>query len=93
MKSRKVLTKIKGREWTADLFIDQLPSSVAAILVVPLLTGLIGWGLGYLNEKQAGGSICPSWAIHALSNLIAYVTDWMQHTVVGFLSYIGIFVG
>lgn len=40
-------------------------------LLVTLLTGLIGWGLGYLNEKQAGGSIFPSWAIHALSNLIA----------------------
>lgn len=40
-------------------------------VLVTLLTGLIGWGLGYLNEKQAGGSIFPSWIIHALSNLIA----------------------
>lgn len=44
---------------------------VLRVLLVTLLTGLIGWGLGYLNEKQAGGSIFPSWAIHALSNLIA----------------------
>ena len=44
---------------------------VLRALLVTLLTGLIGWGLGYLNEKQAGGSIFTSWAIHALSNLIA----------------------
>ena len=44
---------------------------VLRAILVTLLTGMIGWGLGYLNEKQAGGSICPSWAIHALSNLIA----------------------
>ena len=48
-------------------------ASVGALraILVALLTGTIGWGLGYLNEKQAGGSIFPSWAIHALSNLIA----------------------
>ena len=48
-------------------------ASVGALraILVTLLTGTIGWGLGYLNEKQAGGSIFPSWAIHALSNLIA----------------------
>ena len=48
-------------------------ASVGALraILVALLTGTIGWGLGYLNEKQAGGSIFPSWVIHALSNLIA----------------------
>ena len=48
-------------------------ASVGALraILVTLLTGTIGWGLGYLNEKQAGGSIFPSWVIHALSNLIA----------------------
>ena len=40
-------------------------------VAVTILTGTIGWGLGYLNEKQADGSIFPSWAIHALSNLVA----------------------
>ena len=44
---------------------------VLRAILVTLLTGMIGWGLGYLNEKQAGGSIFPSWTIHALSNLIA----------------------
>ena len=44
---------------------------VLRAILVTLLTGMIGWGLGYLNEKQAGSSILPSWAIHALSNLIA----------------------
>ena len=44
---------------------------VLRAILVTILTGTIGWGLGYLNEKRAGGSIFPSWAIHALSNLIA----------------------
>ncbi len=44
---------------------------VLRAVLITLLTGLIGWGLGYLNEKQAGGSVFPSWTIHALSNLIA----------------------
>lgn len=38
-------------------------------LIVPFTAG-IGWLLGYLNEKLAGGSILPSWAIHSLANVI-----------------------
>lgn len=36
--------------------------------VVTLMTGSIGWVMGYMNEKLAGGSILPSWIIHGLSN-------------------------
>jgi membrane protease YdiL (CAAX protease family) len=39
---------------------------VFAILII-VFTAVIGWLMGYLNEK-AGGSIVPSWIIHGLSN-------------------------
>lgn len=43
---------------------------VVKALVVILFTGLIGWTMGYLNEKHAGGSILPGWLMHGLSNLV-----------------------
>ena len=36
-----------------------------------LFAGAMGWLFGYLNERLAGGSILPSWGLHALSNIIA----------------------
>lgn len=39
---------------------------------VVALTGLIGWSLGYLNERVGNGSIVPSWYTHGLTNLVAY---------------------
>ena len=43
---------------------------------IPLLvigyTGVLGWLMGYINEK-ANGSILPSWCIHGVSNLYAAV--------------------
>lgn len=36
-----------------------------------LFAGATGWLLGYLNERLAGGSILPSWALHALANVVA----------------------
>ena len=43
---------------------------VKALLIVAL-TGAIGWMMGYINEKEAGGSILPSVIMHGLSNLIS----------------------
>ena len=40
---------------------------VKAILIV-VFTGAIGWCMGYVNEKKSGGSILPSWCIHAAAN-------------------------
>lgn len=39
-------------------------------LMIVGVTGMIGWLSGYVNERLAGGSIVPSWAIHALANTI-----------------------
>ena len=41
-----------------------------AILIIAF-TGAIGWYMGYLNEKKAGGSILPSWALHGFANLFS----------------------
>lgn len=43
-------------------------------LVLPLawwvLTGTIGVVMGYLNERLAGGSLVPSWILHAAANML-----------------------
>jgi membrane protease YdiL (CAAX protease family) len=38
---------------------------------IVIFTGLIGWTMGYINEKKADGSILPGWIIHAASNLFS----------------------
>ncbi|PID97863.1 MAG: CPBP family intramembrane metalloprotease [Actinobacteria bacterium] len=38
---------------------------------VTFFTALVGWALGFLNERLAQGSILPSWTIHALSNIVS----------------------
>lgn len=43
---------------------------VKAILVVAFTT-VIAWFMGYINEKISGGSIIPSWIVHAISNLFS----------------------
>lgn len=47
-----------------------LVGAMKAILVIAL-TGLIAWFMGYINERKAGGSIFPSWMIHAISNIFS----------------------
>ncbi len=44
--------------------------AMQALLVV-LFTGGIGWSMGYVNEKRAGGSIVPSVVIHGTANLFS----------------------
>jgi membrane protease YdiL (CAAX protease family) len=48
----------------------QTAGLLGAILIV-LLTGAMGWLLGYMNERLANGSIIPSWLVHGTSNFIA----------------------
>ena len=43
---------------------------VKAILIT-VFTGSIGWLMGFINEKKAGGSIIPSWSIHAIANIFS----------------------
>ena len=37
--------------------------------MITMFTGLIGLAMGYVNERKAGGSILPSWCIHASANI------------------------
>ena len=47
-------------------------SSVGVIkaIVITLFTGLVGWLMGYVNERIADGSILPSLIIHSLANIL-----------------------
>jgi len=47
-------------------------SPIKAIIII-LFTGIIGYIMGYINEKKANGSIIPSWTIHGLSNLFSSI--------------------
>ena len=42
-------------------------------MIIILLTGIVAYAMGYVNEKKANGSILPSWFIHALSNIFASI--------------------
>ena len=42
-------------------------------VVITLFTAAIALAMGYVNEKQARGSILPSWLIHAAANILAGV--------------------
>lgn len=39
-------------------------------VAIGVLTGAIGAAMGYLNERLAGGSLMPSWILHAAANLL-----------------------
>lgn len=40
------------------------------LVLIGILTGASGWVCGWINERGAGGSILPGWALHASANLL-----------------------
>ncbi|MBX4267824.1 CPBP family intramembrane glutamic endopeptidase [Clostridium estertheticum] len=42
-------------------------------IIIILFTGLLGWLMGWINEKQSDGSIVSSWLIHGCANTIASI--------------------
>lgn len=42
-------------------------------LIVVLITGGVGFSMGMMNERLAGGSIIPGWALHGATNVISSV--------------------
>lgn len=44
--------------------------NVVALVVFTLLPGVMGFALGWLNEKKCGGTIVSSWLTHGLLNVI-----------------------
>lgn len=79
---------------------EKMGNELNAVILQTVLCGVLGAGF-------AAASVIwelDSWSLAKQSGVyflvigiillpIAYVTNWMQHTVAGFLSYIGIFVG
>ena len=45
--------------------------SLEVTFFIIFFTGVIAAYLGFVNEKKAGGSILPSWIIHALANIFS----------------------
>ena len=39
--------------------------------LITVFTGAIGWAMGFINEKKAGGSLIPGWTIHACANIFS----------------------
>ncbi len=42
-------------------------------LIIVLITGIIGFLMGWINEKQSGGSIISSWLLHGFANIFASI--------------------
>ena len=42
-------------------------------LIIVLITGIIGILMGWIYEKQAGGSIVSSWLLHGFANIFASI--------------------
>ncbi|WP_374018320.1 CPBP family intramembrane glutamic endopeptidase [Paenibacillus thiaminolyticus] len=47
--------------------------SLYAAIALAIATGGMGWLMGWINEKKAGGSILPSWFIHGCANLASSI--------------------
>jgi membrane protease YdiL (CAAX protease family) len=43
---------------------------ISTVILLVIFTSVVGWLLGYLNEKSGNGSIIPSWIIHSSANII-----------------------
>ncbi|MCR4851118.1 MAG: CPBP family intramembrane metalloprotease [Lachnospiraceae bacterium] len=46
-------------------------TGIVKAVVITLFTGVIGWFMGFINEKKAEGSLIPSWCIHAAANIFS----------------------
>ncbi len=83
----------------APALIDQVGSEIGAVILQAILSGILGAG-------YAAASViweCEDWNIakqsgiyFAITSLImlpvAYYANWMEHTLIGFLIYFGIFI-
>ena len=44
--------------------------NILVVVFFTLLPGVIGFYMGWVNEKKCGGSIIPSWLMHGITNAI-----------------------
>ena len=79
------------RKMSNELDAAILQTVLCAILGVGFAAASVIWELdSWSLAKQSGVYFL---VIGVIFLPIAYVTNWMQHSVVGFLSYLGIFIG
>ena len=79
------------RKMSNELDAAILQTVLCAILGVGFAAASVIWELdSWSLAKQSGVYFL---VIGVILLPIAYVTNWMQHSVVGFLSYLGIFIG
>ncbi|HHW22111.1 MAG TPA: hypothetical protein GXX26_04415 [Clostridiaceae bacterium] len=50
-----------------------LKSNLIVTIIIILATGITAWLMGWLNEKEAGGSILPGWLLHGILNFVSAV--------------------
>ncbi len=46
--------------------------NIIAALIMVLVSGIVAYLFGYLNERLGNGSIAPSWAAHSLGNIVSF---------------------
>lgn len=52
------------------VFFFSVLGGIQSLLII-LITGTTGLLMGWINERQSGGSIIPSWLLHGFANLLA----------------------
>ncbi|MGM1044949.1 MAG: CPBP family intramembrane glutamic endopeptidase [Bacillota bacterium] len=48
-----------------------LNTGILNATIITIFTAIIGWVMGYINEKLSDGSIIPSWILHGCANLFS----------------------
>ena len=80
-------------------FVEQMGSEVLAVSMQTLLCGIMGTGFACASViwEKDNWSIAKQTGLYFLITSlvmmpIAYITNWMKHSILGFLSYFGIFI-
>ncbi len=81
-------------------FVEQVGSEIGAVVIQTLLSGILGsaFAMSSLIWEIDRWSIAKQTGIYflviSLSMLpIAYITHWIEHSIVGFVIYFSIFIG
>lgn len=54
-------------------FLLNLDGALPMAIAFGLISGSLGWGVGYLNYRHGDGSMVPGWIVHGVANGITYV--------------------
>lgn len=78
--------------------IDEMGSEIRAVVLQAVLSGILGvaFAAGSVIWEMEQWSIAKQTGIYFLVSVlamipVAYITNWMEHTLAGFISYIAIF--